>query len=62
MLLGGAAATSASANVTLPPLLADHAVLQTSAQTRVWGKADPSEHVKVTLDKASGEAVAGADG
>lgn len=62
VLLGGAAVNSAPANVTLPSLLSDHVVLQLSAATRVWGKADPNEKVKVTLDKASADAVAGADG
>lgn len=53
---------SASAEVKLPPIFSDHMVLQKSAQTPVWGQADPGEKVKVTLDHQSIEAEAGADG
>ena len=50
LALVSAAALPAAADVALPALLSNHAVLQKSAQTRVWGKADPGEEVAVTLD------------
>jgi sialate O-acetylesterase len=53
---------SAAAAVTLPPIISDHAVLQKSAKTAVWGMADPSEKVTATLGAISGQATAGADG
>lgn len=50
------------ADVILPPLFSDHAVLQKSDNVPVWGKASPGEAVKVSVDKASATAVAGSDG
>lgn len=52
----------ARADVTLGPLFCNHAVLQKSARTPVWGKAEPGEHVQVSLDSARGEATADANG
>lgn len=39
----------ARAAVTLPDLFSDHAVLQASRNTPIWGKAEPGEAVAVTL-------------
>jgi hypothetical protein len=43
------ATVSASANVTLPALLADHMVVQRGLPVRVWGMAAPHESVAVTF-------------
>ncbi len=48
---------SSSADVTIPSVFSDHAVLQKSARTAVWRKAEPSEKVTVTLDKVSASTV-----
>ena len=45
-----AAAAPASADIALPDLISDHMVLKRSAQTPLWGTADPGEKVSVTLD------------
>jgi sialate O-acetylesterase len=50
------------AGVTLPSIFSDHAVLQKSNNVPVWGKAEPGESVRVSLDKASASAVAGTNG
>ncbi|CAN5461196.1 sialate O-acetylesterase [soil metagenome] len=52
----------ASADVVLPPVISDHMVLQKSAETSVWGKAEPGEEISVTLGTAKAKAKAGADG
>ncbi len=46
-----------SADVTLPALLSDHAVLQRSLQTRIWGKAEPGENVNIALGEIKAKAV-----
>jgi sialate O-acetylesterase len=51
-----------SADVVLPALFSDHAVLQATTKVPVWGKADPGEAVTITLAKAHATAVAGSDG
>ncbi|MFZ4777563.1 MAG: acetyl esterase [Terrimicrobiaceae bacterium] len=56
------AGMSAHADVALPALISDHAVLQRSDKTRVWGTASPGEKVSVVLDSAKAETVAGSDG
>lgn len=43
------ATISASANVTLPALLADHMVVQRGLPVHVWGLAAPHEAVTVTF-------------
>ncbi|MEI7731683.1 MAG: sialate O-acetylesterase [Verrucomicrobiota bacterium] len=53
---------SASAEVTLPALISNHAVLQRSDHTRVWGKAAPGEKVTVSLGGVRAQATTGADG
>ena len=50
------------ADVRLPAIISDHMVLQKSAKTRIWGKADPGEKIKVTLGTISGQADTGTDG
>lgn len=52
----------AQANVTLPAVFSDHAVLQKSEKVPVWGKATADEKVTVTLDKATASTTTGADG
>ncbi|HSI83685.1 MAG TPA: sialate O-acetylesterase [Candidatus Methylacidiphilales bacterium] len=54
--------SSARADVKLPAIFSDHAVLQKSDKVPVWGKADPGEAVTVTLDGVKAETKAGADG
>ena len=58
----GALGAPAQATVTLPALLSDHAVLQRSAATRIWGKAAPAEAVAVTLGDAQGKTTADGQG
>jgi len=62
LITGVFLSSTAWANVTLPALFSEHAVLQKTAKVPIWGKADPGEKVAVTLDKATSTAVAGADG
>ena len=50
------------AEVKLPALFSEHAVLQKTAQVPVWGKADPGEKVTVSLDGHTASATAVADG
>ena len=33
------------ADVSLPPLISDHMVLQKGSDIRIWGKADPEEEL-----------------
>src|SRR6185312_6787271 len=42
----------ARADVRLPRLLADHMVLQRDAPLRIWGWADPGEHITVQFHDA----------
>ena len=53
---------SLCANVTLPGIFSDHAVLQKSNATAIFGKADPGEEVTVSFAGKSSSAVAGKDG
>ena len=53
---------AAHADVRLPAIFSEHAVLQRTVKAPVWGWAAPGEKVSVSLDKASADAVAGADG
>ena len=56
-------AAALRADVTLPAIFSDHAVLQRAAKTLVWGKAAPGERVTVTLGTvATATATAGPDG
>ena len=63
LVLGlSAFAAAARADVKLPSLLSNHAVLQKSDHTQIWGKAAAGEKVKVTLGGAHAESLAGGDG
>ena len=53
---------SLRADVKLPAIFSDHAVLQKTAHVPVWGKADPGEKITVTLDNHTASTTAGADG
>ena len=50
------------ADVVLPPLFSEHAVLERTEKAPVFGRASPQERVVVTLGGVRAEAVAGADG
>jgi len=52
----------ALADVTLPGIFSDHAVLQKGDKIPIWGKAAPGESVTVKLDQASASTTAGSDG
>lgn len=39
-----------SAEVKLPAIISDHMLLEKSANTAIWGKADPGEKITVTLN------------
>lgn len=54
--------SSVRANVVLPSIFSDHAVLQKSTQTPIWGKADPGEKVTVSLGNVKGETTANEEG
>lgn len=59
LLMGLAAAR---AEVRLPAIFSDHAVLKRSASVPVWGWAEPGEKVKIKLGNASVTAVTGQNG
>jgi hypothetical protein len=54
--------SAARAAVQLPAIFSDHMVLRRDAGVPVWGRADPGETVKVTLDGRTVETTADADG
>ena len=62
MLLSLAAVGTVFANVTVPGIFSDKAVLQKSGATAVFGKAAPGEQVCVSYGSASASTVAGKDG
>ena len=45
----------ARAEVTLPHLLSDHAVLQRDMPVHIWGHADPGEKISVTFHGQQGQ-------
>jgi sialate O-acetylesterase len=57
-----AAARLARADVTLPALLSDGAVLQRDVPVPIWGKAVAGEKVAVTLGAQTAQTITGADG
>jgi len=61
-LLFAGSITPARADVSLPAIFSDHAVLQKSDKVPVWGKAAPGEAVTVTIGNEKAAATAGADG
>jgi sialate O-acetylesterase len=56
------ASGSLDADVRLPAIFSDHAVIQKSAATAVWGWSAPGEKVKVTLGSVTAETVADVQG
>ncbi|MDR3403294.1 MAG: sialate O-acetylesterase [Chthoniobacter sp.] len=50
------------AEVRLPAIFSEHVVLMKAAAVPVWGKADPGEHIRVTIGGKTAEADAGANG
>jgi sialate O-acetylesterase len=62
VVLATVSTAEARADVRLPALFADHAVLQRDRPVPVWGWAEPGEQVSVKLGAEAGEAVAGKDG
>lgn len=50
------------ADVSLPAIFSDHAVLQKSSKVPIWGKASPEEKVTVTLDQVTASTTASAEG
>jgi len=57
-----AAGASARAELSLAPLFADHAVLQSGKRLPVWGRAAAGESITVTFRGQSVHTVAGSDG
>jgi sialate O-acetylesterase len=55
-------AKNVQADVVLPAILSDHAVLQKSGKTTIWGKADPEETVSVQLAGVQARATADVNG
>ena len=53
---------AARADVTLPRIFSEHMVLMKSAATPIWGKADPAEHISISMNGQTTHATAGADG
>jgi sialate O-acetylesterase len=53
---------SLRADVRLPSIFSDHVVLMKAESVPVWGRADPGEHVRVTINGKSAEADADAAG
>jgi sialate O-acetylesterase len=51
-----------NANITLPSLFSDHAVLQRSEAVPIWGRAQPGEEVTVALADEVATATTGRDG
>ena len=54
--------TAARANVTLPPVISDHMVLQCGASAPIWGVAAPGEAVSVSIAGQTKTATADAKG
>ena len=61
-LIVSCVAAVAQADVRLPKVYSDHAVLQRGLPLVVWGWADPGEKVTVTLGGQTQEAIAGTNG
>lgn len=52
----------ARAEVKMPAIFSDHAVLQRAEKVPIWGNADPGEEVTVTLGSAEAHTKAGVEG
>jgi sialate O-acetylesterase len=57
MAISGGLAASLRADVRLPHVIGDHMVLQRDVAVPIWGWADPTEKVTVTLDAAPDQPV-----
>ncbi|HEX6715901.1 MAG TPA: sialate O-acetylesterase, partial [Pyrinomonadaceae bacterium] len=55
-------AGSARGEVRLPAIIGDNMVLQQGTKVRIWGNANAGEHITVTFDKKSANAVADSQG
>lgn len=55
-------ALASRADVVLPALFSEHAVLQKSSGTAIWGHAEAGERIEISLGGRSAKTVAGADG
>lgn len=62
LLAGLWAPTLADADVRLPAIFSDHAVLQRHERTAIWGRADSGEDVTITLGPLRKQVRAGMDG
>ncbi len=63
LLIASNATTSLlHADVTLPSIFSEHMVLQRSAQTPVWGRADAGEKITLTLAPITRDVTTGGDG
>lgn len=62
VLVCGVWAGTAAAQVSLPNVFSDHAVLQRGGPVAIWGKASPAERVTVRFAGQVKTATAGADG
>lgn len=62
VLLAMSLAFVANAEVLLPDLFKDHAILQRSEATAIWGRETPSKSVTVSIGGVSTVAMAGNDG
>ncbi len=56
------AAARAFAGVTLPTIFSDHMILLRSDKVPVWGKADPSEEIEVSIAGRTARGIADKDG
>ena len=61
-MIAGLVGGSVRADVRLPAILTEHAVLQKSPATTVWGWSDPGEKITITLGNATTSAVGDAQG
>jgi len=62
LLIALCLAGSVHADITLPAIFSDHAVLLRANRTPIWGKATPGEVVSITLGTAQASATTGPDG
>jgi sialate O-acetylesterase len=53
---------SLNANIRLPKLISDGMVLQRDAKVNIWGWADPSENISITIDGKTYKCIADATG
>lgn len=60
--LSASVAVTSRADVHLPALFSDHAVLQRGKDVPIWGRARPGEAITVELSDLHAKTVAGADG